>query len=226
MLPVFSRGTSWCVAAACGAAIQIFVTVDPVLADDDPLLPRLECVSPPPKGVKRFSFPTHTEVLGGEAIGVEAYDGLKTSILRQRFALIKDTNCHIVFYTWYFRNREVSLAATGKFEDMFADPLAKPRSLLEVVLVSQEVLEELSPAYLECKDKFQGIIRNVQPVSSKRTLEEIASLDLAHTEMEACRTVSIAELDARGFVGLWSSGIRGSSNAFAFIDGKLSMWSE
>lgn len=190
--------------AIISCSIQ-FLGTNTANAYDDSLIPEIKCGSPMPTGVRKFNFNTHVEVVGEVIDGIAPFSGVDSGTLRERYAVIRNSSCWIRYYTFSLRKNEERLPSTGPFSDLFTDPLAPSKTLLDSVANSAEIVSAYSPDLVECRGQSHD--------------QSAAGV----TETEACFNDALRMLNKRGFIGTWVSDSGNIGNYFVVIDGEFSV---
>lgn len=176
-----------------------------------------------PKGKVLYRGRHHTEIVArGDEAGANVLFGSRGSPLgERRFAVLKGEECWIEFFASTVTGKNVR--ATGKFSEAFSSYGASrsgiDHSLARVSIV--EFVNKVSPGPGKCfKSYFDGVDarKEVDPTSP-----EAAKLDpvALHRVYSKCLDKELAELDKRGFVGVWIVRPDLPLSGFAWLDGKL-----
>lgn len=176
-----------------------------------------------PKGKVLYRGRHHTEIVArGDEAGANVLFGSRGSPLgERRFAVLKGGECWIEFFAPTITGNNIR--ATGKFSEAFSDYRSSRNRIdhLTAMISIAEFVNKVSPGPGKCfKSYFYGVDarKEVDPTSP-----EAAKLDpvALHRVYSKCLDKELAELDKRGFVGVWIVRPDLPLSGFAWLDGKL-----
>lgn len=217
------KGLSTGSVAIVGALLTVLSTFSDVHGQSVSDKPRIQCNERVPAGVRRFRFPTHIEIVGEVLPNAAPYEG-GSGTMRQRYALIRGTNCFVSFVTYSRLEDEASLPATGSFVDLNTLQLGKSKPLWVNIADKNEVFAHISADYRDCSTLREARTASLPKDFEMWSPEQAAIAEEAGRDERLCKDRAVDAINGRGFVGIWASGSPAPRNAFTFVDGKLTVW--